>query len=77
METFICYLAEAIDKVPTELSAFSPAKIDDGTITVDIHRGQTLNELYAVLSQAHIQVTSMRNKVNRLEEIFLRLVTNR
>jgi ABC-2 type transport system ATP-binding protein len=35
---------------------------------------QNLNEIFSRLSGHRIEVLSMRNKVNRLEEIFMRLV---
>ena len=34
----------------------------------------SLNEIFARLSAAGVDVVSMRNKVNRLEELFMRLV---
>ncbi|MFI4867625.1 MAG: ABC transporter ATP-binding protein, partial [Steroidobacterales bacterium] len=43
----------------------------------DISKEQDLNELFAQLTLRGIEVLSMRNKVNRLEEIFMRLVENR
>ena len=38
---------------------------------------QNLNDMFARLSALGIEVLSMRNKVNRLEEIFMRLVETR
>ncbi len=37
-------------------------------------RAHDLNSLFAALSARGITVTSMRNKANRLEELFVRLV---
>lgn len=48
--------------------------LDDHTLEIDLKRGQLLNELFAQLSEQKIQVLSMRNKTNRLEELFLKLV---
>src|SRR6202050_937842 len=50
---------------------------DDHTLEADISKEQNLNELFALLTGLGIEVLSMRNKVNRLEEIFMRLVENR
>jgi ABC-2 type transport system ATP-binding protein len=47
---------------------------DDDEIEVAIGAGQDLNALFAALSASGIRVTSLRNKANRLEELFLRLV---
>ena len=38
--------------------------------------GQSLNDIFAQLSAKGIVINSMRNKVNRLEELFIRLVDN-
>jgi ABC-2 type transport system ATP-binding protein len=42
----------------------------------EICRGDSINELFAELSNHGIRVTSMRNKTNRLEELFMNLVEN-
>jgi ABC-2 type transport system ATP-binding protein len=42
-----------------------------------VSKDQSLNELFAQLGAQGIEVLSMRNKVNRLEEVFMRLVENR
>lgn len=51
--------------------------IDEKTIEVVVHRGQMINELFQSLSQQNINVTSMRNKTNRLEELFMYLIRER
>jgi len=43
-------------------------------LEVSVRRGQSLNSLFAMLSEHGIQVLSMRNKVNRLEEMFIKLL---
>lgn len=48
---------------------------DDSSIEVEIHRQQSLNDLFNKLSAQQIEVSSMRNKTNRLEELFLHLIT--
>src|SRR3989338_7886532 len=44
--------------------------LDDVTLEVELHRGQTLNELFQTMTQEQIIISSMRNKTNRLEELF-------
>jgi len=39
-----------------------------------VSKSQTLNDIFTQFSTQGIEVTSMRNKVNRLEELFIRLV---
>lgn len=59
---------------PLELDGYQHQFVDETTLEVDIHRGQTINHLFDLLTQKHVSVVSMRNKTNRLEELFLRLV---
>jgi len=49
--------------------------IDETTIEVDFMKGQSMNELFERLNQSGVQISSMRNKSNRLEELFLKLTT--
>jgi ABC-2 type transport system ATP-binding protein len=49
----------------------------DGSLEVEVSKEQNLNDLFAALSARGIEVVSMRNKANRLEELFLRLVEGR
>ncbi len=49
-------------------------RIDDHTLEVEVSKDRSLNEVFARLSACGHEVLSMRNKVNRLEEIFMRLV---
>ena len=46
-------------------------------LEAEVSKDQSLNQLFAQLSPLGIEVVSMRNKVNRLEEVFMRLVENR
>jgi ABC-2 type transport system ATP-binding protein len=47
---------------------------DDCSIEIDVPKGQALNEIFSELKQKGIDVISMRNKSNRLEQLFLDLV---
>ena len=49
---------------------------DDHTLEVEVSRGQSLNDIFSQLTAQGVRVNSMRNKVNRLEELFMRLVDN-
>jgi ABC-2 type transport system ATP-binding protein len=73
-ETFILDLSQSIEVLPELECNYPTTLIDDHTIEVEIHRGQNLNRLFCDLQQQGIEVTSMRNKANRLEELFLDLV---
>jgi ABC-2 type transport system ATP-binding protein len=56
---------------------FTMRRIDENTLEADIAKEQNLNELFEQLSRLGVAVLSMRNKVNRLEEVFMRVVENR
>jgi len=48
--------------------------LDECTLEIDVNRSDTLNQIYSQLSAAGIRVRSMRNKSNRLEQLFINLV---
>ena len=73
VETFVLDLAEACERLP-EVPDVKLARVDEHTIEAEMSRAHDLNSLFAALSQAGITVRSMRNKANRLEELFVRLV---
>ena len=72
-ETLILYLKKPFDSM-LSLTGINYHKIDDSTIEVEVNRDDSLNDLFALLSQYKIEVSSMKNKSNRLEELFLSLV---
>jgi len=73
LETFVLDTQGHSEVLP-DISPFSIRYRDDVSIEVDVPKGHTLNELFGALSAHDIQITSLRNKTNRLEEFFLRLV---
>jgi ABC-2 type transport system ATP-binding protein len=72
-ETFVFNLGEALT-TPPELPAYKTVLTDDHTVEVEVSKGQSLNDIFSQLSSQGVRVISMRNKVNRLEELFMRLV---
>ncbi len=72
-EVFVLSLGEPIDSTP-DLDGFEAELRDDGELEVAIGVGQTLNGMFEQLSARGITVVSLRNKANRLEELFMRLV---
>jgi ABC-2 type transport system ATP-binding protein len=75
-ETFVLNLRDSLAQAPT-LSGYALRLVDDHTLEVEISKDENLNQIFARLSGLGIEVLSMRNKVNRLEEIFMRLVEGR
>jgi ABC-2 type transport system ATP-binding protein len=72
-ETFVLNFRCPAETVP-QLPGYAARLVDDHTIEVEVRREQGLNGIFASLSQQGVEVVSMRNKVNRLEELFMRLV---
>ncbi len=72
-EAFIFYLKDPLPR-DIELPSINYKRIDDSTIEVETHREMSLNVLFRMLSEHNIEVRSMKNKANRLEELFLSLV---
>ncbi len=73
-ETFVLDTAQPVYEIPAELEAVR--RIDDTTLEADVERGDNLSRLFTALDRHGIVVTSMRNKSNRLEQLFIDLVRN-
>lgn len=70
-ETFIFDLDD-YEKQP-EIVGYKSSLEDEGTLVVEVERNQGVNEIFNQLSNQGIKVLSMRNKSNRLEELFLKI----
>ena len=73
IETFVLELASPVEQVP-ENSIYSFRKTEPTLLEVELEKQQSVNELFDFLAKYNIQVLSMRNKSNRLEELFIRLL---
>jgi ABC-2 type transport system ATP-binding protein len=72
-EIFVFNLRNPIAALP-ELPGYQIHMPDDHTLEIEVSKDQSLNEIFSRLSSNGIEVLSMRNKSNRLEELFMRLV---
>lgn len=72
IETFVLDLKP--NSPSAELSNIEYRVIDDHTLEIDVPKSQSLNQVFAELTEQDISVQSMRNKANRLEELFVRLI---
>lgn len=73
VETFILNLQHPLSALP-DITGYVLRQLDDCTIEVDVSKDKGMNNLFQNLSRQGITVSSMRNKTNRLEELFLHLV---
>ncbi|ATC95931.1 ABC transporter ATP-binding protein [Pseudoalteromonas tunicata] len=71
-ETFVLDLAT--DTANVQLSGYGYKVLDERSIEVEVQKSQGLNDVFAQLSTQGLQVLSMRNKANRLEELFVGLL---
>lgn len=74
VQTFILNLVQAKSAAP-KLDNFVVEHIDDMTLEVQLESNQTLNELFSQLDKSGIQIASLRNKSNRLEELFMQMLS--
>ncbi|MGA8708265.1 MAG: ABC transporter ATP-binding protein [Steroidobacteraceae bacterium] len=72
-QTFVLNTRSPTAAAPS-VAGFTVRRVDEHTLEADIAKEQNLNGLFDQLSVQNIEIVSMRNKVNRLEEIFMRLV---
>ncbi|NIY81741.1 ABC transporter ATP-binding protein [Vibrio hepatarius] len=72
VETFILDLEDGSPE-PT-LEGVVAQKMNSGSLEIEIEKTKGLNDIFAQLSEQGIRVLSMRNKANRLEELFVSIV---
>ena len=73
VETFVLDLREALADCP-RVEGMDIVMTDERTLEASLPKQKSLNLLFAELDRQGIHVLSMRNKANRLEELFMRLV---
>ena len=72
-EVFILDCLEELPEVIT-IDGFLIRRVDDHTLEVEVQKGQHLNQIFNALDVAGVHISSMRNRANRLEEMFVNLV---
>lgn len=70
------FIFDCSEDLTTEvvIDGFVCRQMDSHTLEVEVEQGQQLNAVFKALDEQGIKVTSMRNKANRLEEMFVNLV---
>lgn len=72
-ETFVLDINERVRQLPV-IEDYQLRQTAERALEVDIRQGQSLNHVFSALTEHGLHVSSMRNKSNRLEELFVRLV---
>ena len=73
VETFVLDLREPVSAAPV-VEGMEIIMRDEITLEASLPKARSINSLFSVLDQQGINVVSMRNKTNRLEELFMRVV---
>ena len=73
-ESFIFDLAQPIEHLQLDIIGFRFNLVDPVTLEVTMDKAHNMNDLFLILQSQNIQVNSMRNKSNRLEELFVKMV---
>lgn len=70
------FIIDSAETLPSSLAidGFVVRRVDDNSLEIEVEKGQHLNEVFAALEAANVRVVSMRNRANRLEEMFVNLV---
>ncbi|TMO29033.1 ABC transporter [Pseudoalteromonas sp. S4492] len=71
-ETFVLDLKQPVQ--PISIDGYKYTLTDDHTLEVEVAKSQGLNQVFSALTEQGNSVLSMRNKANRLEELFVGLL---
>lgn len=72
------FILDSVKELPVEinLTGFGCQRIDEHTLEVVVEKGQQINALFRALTDQGVEVSSMRNRANRLEELFVNLLND-
>ncbi|WP_045860545.1 ABC transporter ATP-binding protein [Teredinibacter purpureus] len=74
-ETFVLDIKNPLSQAPV-VEGYNLTQTDETTLEAAVESGRSLNEMFTQLSAKGVDVISLRNKVNRLEELFVELVAS-
>ena len=72
-EFFVLDVQKNAENRPLVIDGYAHRWLDENTLEVEVKRQQGLNKLFEQFSQQGIEVLSMRNRANRLEELFINM----
>ena len=72
-EFFVLDVQKNTENRPLVIDGYAHRWLDENTLEVEVKRQQGLNKLFEQFSQQGIEVLSMRNRANRLEELFINM----
>lgn len=70
------FILDSVEALPENIivEEFVTRRMDDHTLEVEVENGQHINDVFNQLGKLDIHISSMRNRANRLEEMFVNLV---
>lgn len=70
------FILDCVEELPENLAinGFETRQIDTHSLEVEVQKGQPINHVFTELDRQGIHISSMRNRANRLEEMFVKLV---
>lgn len=70
------FILDCIETLPdaVDIASFVTRRVDDHTLEVEVEKGQHINQVFNQLDALGVHISSMRNRANRLEEMFVTLV---
>ena len=70
------FILDCVEEPPAalDIAGFELRRLDSHTLEVEVEKGQFINQLFDELNRHGIHISSMRNRANRLEEMFVNLV---
>lgn len=74
-QTFVFDTFDPVAQFP-EIDGLRFEKVDANTFELRVHSELALNDVFSIFDQHHIRIHSMRNKTNRLEELFMDLINH-
>lgn len=72
-ETFIFDVKGNLNTLP-QLNGYQVMQLDDHSFELELEKGKSLNAVFSQLTEQQVEIVSMRNKANRLEEMFVAMV---
>ena len=70
------FILDCVEDAPEslEIEGFAVRQLDSHTLEVEVEKGQYINQVFEELDRQGVHINSMRNRANRLEEMFVKLV---
>jgi ABC-2 type transport system ATP-binding protein len=70
------FILDCVEELPAAvvIDDFMVRRTDDHTLEIEVEKGQHINQVFSALDKLGIHISSMRNRANRLEEMFVNLV---